>query len=93
MNPYTSENMPFLSGAKRFRLNKSYSSEDIGPGTYDLFKKGAKTKKFNSVIAPFSSNAERKPTYFKLNNKLSPGQYELESYFDWNKKSFNAMFI
>ena len=93
MNPYSSENMPFLSGSKRFRLNKSYSSEDIGPGTYDLFKKGAKTKKFNSVIAPFSSNAERKPTYFKLNNKLSPGQYELDSYFDWNKKSFNAMFI
>ena len=94
MNPYTSENMPFLSGAKRFKLKKSYSSEDIGPGTYDLFKKGMKTKIFNSKLTPFSSNAERKPTYLgKANNQLAPGQYEVDSYFDWNKKSFNAMFI
>ena len=93
-NPYTSENMPFSSGEKRFRLNKSYSSEDIGPGTYDLFKKGLKTRQFNSILAPFSSNEERKPTYLgKSNTDLAPGQYNRDSYFDWNKKSFNAMFI
>ena len=94
VNPYTSENMPFSSGEKRFKLNKSHSSEDIGPGKYDLFKKGLKTRGFNSIKVPFSSNAERKPTYLgKSNNDLAPGQYDRDSYFDWNKKSFNAMFI
>ena len=93
-NPYTSENMPFSSGEKRFKLNKSYSSEDLGPGTYNLFLKGLKTRKFNSILAPFASNEERKPTYLgKPNNDIAPGQYERDSYFDWNKKSFNAMFI
>ena len=93
-NPYASENMPFLSGEKRFKLSKSYSSEDIGPGKYNLFQKGQKTRKFNSILAPFSSNAERKPTYLgNSNNEISPGQYDKDSYFDWNKKSFNAMFI
>ena len=93
-NPYTSENMPFSSGEKRFKLSKSYSSEDIGPGKYDLFKKGIKTRKFNSILTPFFSNAERKPTYLgKSNNEVAPGQYDIDSYFDWNKKSFNAMFI
>ena len=93
-NPYASENMPFLSGEKRFKLSKSYSGEDIGPGKYNLFQKGQKTRKFNSILAPFSSNAERKPTYLgNSNNEISPGQYDKDSYFDWNKKSFNAMFI
>ena len=82
-NPYASENMPFLSGEKRFKLSKSYSSEDIGPGKYNLFQKGQKTRKFNSILAPFSSNAERKPTYLgNSNNEIAPGQYDKDSYFD-----------
>ena len=86
--------MPFLSGEKRFKLSKSHSSEDLGPGKYDLFKKGVKTNRFNSILVPFASNSERQPTYLgKPNNDLAPGQYEKDSCFDWNKKSFNVMFI
>ena len=94
VNPYASENMPFSSGEKRFKLSKSHSSEDLGPGKYDLFKKGNKTNRFNSILVPFASNSERQPTYLgKPNNDLAPGQYDKDSYFDWNKKSFNVMFI
>ena len=95
LNPFTSEHMPFLSGSKRFKLSKSNSTEDLGPGRYDLYKnEDSKNKKFGTIVAPFSTNAEKKPTYLgKPNNDLAPGQYRLDSYFDWNKKSFNAMFI
>ena len=56
--------------------------------------KKKKKLKFNPIIAPFSTNAERKPTYFqKVDSGVAPGQYDVDSYFDWNKKSFNAMFI
>ena len=93
-NPYASENMPFLSGEKRFKLSKSSSSVDLGPGKYNIFNKGMINQKFKSLIVPFSSNSERKPAYFgKSDSGIAPGQYDLDSYFDWNKKSFNAMFI
>ena len=86
--------MPFLSGEKRFKLSKSSSSIDLGPGKYDIFKNGINKQKFKSLIVPFSSNSEKKPTYFgKSDSNIAPGQYDLDSYFDWNKKSFNAMFI
>ena len=95
LNPFISEHMPFLSGSKRFKLSKSNSTEDLGPGRYDLYKnENSKNKKFGTIVAPFSTNAEKKPTYLgKPNNDLAPGQYRLDSYFDWNKKSFNAIFI
>ena len=43
-NPYTSENNPFLSGNNRFKINGTDCYENIGPGKYDLFKKGQKTR-------------------------------------------------
>ena len=93
-NPYTSENMPFSSGQKRFKLTKSSSSVDLGPGKYNINNNEMKPLKINSIVVPFSSNAERKPTYFqKADSDVAPGQYDIDSYFDWNKKSFNAMFI
>jgi hypothetical protein len=94
-NPFTSEHMPFSSGSKRFKMSKSQSCEDLGPGRYDIYKYEKKPGKIEPIIAPFSTNEERKPTYLGNieNNKLSPGSYNLDSYFDWNKKSFNALFI
>ena len=92
-NPYVSENMPFLSGNNRFTHINKDNYVNIGPGKYDLFKKGAKTRKFNPILAPFNSFEEKKPIYIKKeNNNVAPGQHSKDSYFDWNKKSFNAMF-
>ena len=93
-NPYTSENNPFLSGNNRFKINGTDFYENIGPGKYDLFKKGQKTKRFYSILAPFNTLEEKKPIYIgKGNNNVAPGQHSKDSYFDWNKKSFNALFM
>ena len=93
-NPYTSENMPFLSGDNRFKFINQDNHENIGPGKYELLNKGNKVRKFYSILAPFSSLEERKPAYVgKSNNNIAPGEHSKDSYFDWNKKSFNAMFM
>ena len=93
-NPYTSENTPFSSGNNRFKIISTDFYYDIGPGKYDLFKKGQKTKRFYSILAPFNTLEEKKPMYIgKANNNVAPGQHSKDSYFDWNKKSFNALFM
>ena len=92
-NPYTSENNPFLSGNNRFKIIDTDFYENIGPGKYDLFKKGQKTKRFYSILAPFNTLEEKKPIYIgNVNNNVAPGQHSKDSYFDWNKKSFNVLF-
>ena len=93
-NLYESENTPFLSGDNRFRFIQQDKYENIGPGKYDLFKKGQKFRRFYSILAPFNTLEERKPVYLrKSNNNIAPGEHSKDSYFDWNKKSFNAMFM
>ena len=93
-NPFASENMPFLSGDNRFKYMNSDFFENIGPGAYNLYKKGTKAKRFHSILVPFNSLEERKPLYIaKGNNNVAPGEHRKDSYFDWNKKSFNTMFI
>ena len=94
VNPYTSENTPFLSGDNRFKFNKTDNYENIGPGKYETFINGQKYRRFYSILAPFNSLDERKPIYMvKANNYVAPGEHSKDSYFDWNKKSFNAMFM
>ena len=93
-NPYESINTPFLSGDDRFKPINKDQYYDIGPGKYDLFKKGQKTRIFHSILAPFNSLEQRNPKYIqKTNNNVAPGEYSKDSYFDWNKKSFNTMFM
>ena len=93
-NPYISENMPFLSGDNRFKFFSQDNYEHIGPGKYDIFNKGKNVRKFYSILAPFNTLEERKPVYIgKGNNNIAPGEHSKDSYFDWNKKSFNAMFM
>ena len=52
--------------------------------------------KFGQQIAPFSSSTEKKEgEYFIIkdnNAKTGPGSYRADSYFDWNKKSYNILF-
>ena len=94
INPYARDNIPFLSGDNRFKYKNSDFNDDIGPGAYNIFKKGVKTKIFRPILAPFNSLEERKPLYIaKSNNNIAPGEHRKDSYFDWNKKTFNTMFI
>ena len=94
VNPYASENMPFLSGDNRFKFNINDYYENVGPGKYDLFNKGLRVRRFQYILAPFNTLEEKKPIYIgKSNNNVAPGQHSKDSFFDWNKKSFNAMFM
>ena len=94
VNPYASENMPFLSGDNRFKFNINDYYENVGPGKYDLYNKGLRVRRFQSILAPFNTLEEKKPIYIgKSNNNVAPGQHSKDSFFDWNKKSFNAMFM
>ena len=71
-NLYESENTPFLSGDNRFKPYNKDQYYDIGPGKYDLFKKGQKTRIFHSILAPFNSLEQRNPKYIqKTNNNVA----------------------
>ena len=52
--------------------------------------------KFGQQIAPFLYSTERKESenfILKDNNtKIGPGSYKADSYFDWNKKSYNLLY-
>ena len=93
-NTYESENTPFLSGDNRFKSINIDQNNNIGPGKYDILKNGEKVNRFYSILAPFNSLEIRNPKYIqKANNNVAPGEHSKDSYFDWNKKSFNAMFM
>ena len=95
INPYVSQNSPFMSGLGRFIKNKEdENSIKRGPGAYELRKNIGKSYQNNINNAPFNSNSEKKSNYlFRANSCVSPGEYVKDSYFDWNKKSFNIMFV
>ena len=85
----------FNYGEKRFFEFKRKYEDDNNVGKYNLSEK---EKEITQNIIPFSSSVERNDNrYFlskgKDNNKqLGPGAYRYDSYFDWNKKSYNILF-
>ena len=98
INPYSSKHNPFLSGLGRFKVESdSELKSKIGPGKYDLSKNIGKDYSKSTIIAPFNSNQEKDKGYGSYindsNSLVSPQEYQQDSYFDWNKKSFNIMFV
>ena len=84
----------FNYGEKRFFEPKRKYEDENQVGKYNLIPK---EKEIVQKMAPFSSNVEKNGNYNftkdMLNNKnLGPGKYKNESYFDWNKKSYNILF-
>lgn len=92
-----SRQTPFSSLSKRFNEHKQ---SDIGPGYY--YRNMSMSKEIlsqNQKNAPFLSNQKRineegsqEKGKVKESN-VGPGYYNLNSYFDWNKKSYNVQFI
>ena len=82
---------PFSSLVKRFDLSEQQES-NLGPGYYHKNKRIVASQQ----QAPFSTK-ERKSfsqsNNRNLENKVGPGDYDIHSYFDWNKKSFNIQFL
>ena len=72
-------------------LKNSQSCKNIipPPGFYYVDK----LYESKQIIPPFnsSSNKQLGPSSSQI-NRVGPGQYQNDSYFDWNKKSFNITF-
>ena len=96
LNNYNNDKKPSFNYAeKRFFEPKRKYEDKNQVGKYNLIAKEKEIKQQNS---PFSSNAERDGSKFlipeeKNNSKhLGPGAYRYDSYFDWNKKTYNILF-
>ena len=98
INPYSSKHNPFLSGLGRFKLeSESEINPNLGPGRYNISKNILKDFSKSTVVAPFNSSQEKNNSHGSYIQKstsfISPQEYQQDSYFDWNKKSFNIMFV
>lgn len=95
LNPISSVKSPFMSGNERFKDIKQFSTNrNLGPGCYELTQKIGTCLRKKKYQIPFNSNTSKISNYFNNSNSfLSPGEYQKENYFDWNKKSFNVMYI
>lgn len=95
VNKFSSGNAPFNSIEKRFiNFNKKTAAGTIGPGQY-YKDKGKNDKAVNySSSPPFNTSTERNNKFKEGDiNNAGPGSYNLRSYFDWNKKSYNIQYI
>ncbi len=79
------KNIPFNTKEERF-IKKIVKDGHLGPGYYYKEKKKKYKKVVLSPIKKFKSENSS-------STNVGPGQYELESYFDWNKKSYNILFV
>lgn len=91
---------PFGSGERRFRI-KGFKSK-AGPGSYNLAGHLKTEPPLKDVAFGSNYRAEQRHVeelYNKIlsenspESKVGPGSYNIGSYFDWNKKSFNNLFI
>ena len=77
---------------KKQKKIKSYDNNiNIGPGYYYH-------EKINKNLRPspqfhISENDSKKKWFTNSNSNIGPGHYDINGYFDWNKKSFNINFI
>ena len=87
----SSEKKPgFNNGEKRFFEPKYKYEDENQVGKYNLLYK---QKEFNQQNSPFGSSAEKFDYKEERKQKgLGPGAYRIDSYFDWNKKSYNMLF-
>ena len=86
-----SEKKPgFNNGEKRFFEPKHKYEDNNQVGKYNLFYKEKELSQRNS---PFGSGAEKFDYKEEGKQKgIGPGAYRYDSYFDWNKKSYNMLF-
>jgi len=98
VNKFNSVSVPFNSVEKRFlNYNKKTAADSIGPGQYYKEKPGTTMRHTISNSPPFNTSADRVNgnQLYQLNTvgNTGPGSYNMASYFDWNKKSYNIQYI
>ena len=79
-------NVAFSSRIKNDENRKDYKSH-LGPGIYY----NPKPVKQTQIYPPFHDSEVKLKSKEKMFG-IGPGYYESRSYFDWNKKSYNATF-
>ena len=85
----------FNSAEKRFFEPKRKYEDENYVGKYNL---SLKEKEMMQKNIPFSSSVDKGADKFLIskekiyNNNLGPGAYRYDSYFDWNKKTYNMIF-
>jgi hypothetical protein len=89
-NPYQSVVAPFSSMQKRFEVQKTIDN-NIGPGYY--YK--TKNEVPQQIFPPFKQGDDKykSPIFNGPHLQPGPGNYDQNNYFDWNKKSFNILYI
>ena len=84
------EGVAFDSGISKRNIDKkSTTGVNLGPGYY--YKE--KVIKGSQKFPPFSQSSKKWPDSSTEDMINGPGQYNLDSYFDWNKKTFNVNFV
>ena len=89
------KNQPgFGSSFKRFYIFKNQINEKNGVGNYNLEYPNKKIIQQNYAF--LGSAGRNDIDDYKKNNLINPecgpGSYKCDSYFDWNKKSYNILF-
>lgn len=81
---------PFNSTKTRPRFDdeRKITQNVLGPGIYHK----SENKKFKQIYPAFK-NTEKRFREAKSQYKTNPGQYDTTSYFDWNKKTFNILYL
>ena len=78
----------FNSREEKFKILNNDINKNNGVGRYNLLY--PETKK-TQIKIPFSVSSKKFcDEKVKTNINVGPGTYEQESFFDWNKKSFNV---
>ena len=102
-NANAGKNLPaFGTSSKRILIEGQFNRDkDIGIGDFSHEKENDdKNKNIRQKFVPFLSSTRRddmdnfeKERISKMGGKIGgPGYYKTDSYFDWNKKSYNILF-
>ena len=104
-NKISNLNAPFCTSEKKFAHKYNSTPENLGPGSYlnnlNISKKNIINKeikaKYNLLMKDIKKNKKIKALYDKnknkINSKIGPGTYNDFNYYDWNKRSFNILYI
>ena len=92
LNSINFKNVAFFRCNPSNEMKKSLSSKNLGPSSKYYYHD--KKYQYKQIFPPFNISKEKKLEFVKNSDiKIGPGYYNLNSYFDWNKKTFNISFL
>ena len=90
MNSSNLKNVTFFKCNPKITKSSSCNNIVPDPGTYYIDKK----YEYKQINPAFNSSTEKKNGMNKKSDiNVGSGQYNHDSYFDWNKKSFNISYV